>query len=160
MRTLICTLLWLFVSLCNNAFAQDENIKYYNIDVKGVPIGATVSESDILDKFGKPTRTELQDGEDGTLVWYYYGDSYLLFENGTFIEFTICDSQLQIMTRYFSGGIRVGDDISVFQNFEHGDLVLVNEDLGRYKLVDDSDTSLVIRTQGDRIEKFHFHFLS
>lgn len=160
MRKFICLLFFVILtSLGYSLGAQEKTGRFYKIDVNGVPLSAHVTKSQVIQKFGHPDRYEQQDSEFGLAEYYYYGDGYLLFENQEFIEFTVTKPEFRLLTIYFNGGIRVGDPLNVFDNFEGGDLILSDEDSQEYMIVNDSDSHLEITADNGKIKSFHFHYL-
>ena len=121
--------------------------RFYDLDVNGVEIHDSLTKEDFIEKFGVPTKYY---NDDGRYDWpgesvergCHYGKNYFETNGGEFWEFYIYDPEYKVMTRYFDGGVSVGDHISIFKGFTDG--VLHQRDVerwgpGHYQLLNGSD---------------------
>lgn len=114
----------------------------YHLDVNGVAIGTKLSQQQFIDLFGEPDQIFNQDGGLGIEVGFKYGRNGFETLNGVFWEFHIYDSCYKVMTKYFDGGVGVGDHISIFKGFNNGVLYQRNPKQwgeNSYELLNGSD---------------------
>ncbi len=102
-----------------------------DLDVKGVYIGATYTQAQVQAKWGTPTKYLSHTSEFGLNEEYTYAQDQLINifcfgEDGVFHSFTIETSNFAVYTA-FSGGIKVGDNISRVQAIGLGTPVLKSD---------------------------------
>jgi hypothetical protein len=108
-----------------------------DLDVKGVYIGGIYTQAQVQAAWGTPTKYWSGITEFGYLneAYVYTKDqlnnSFLFGEDGIFHTFTIRTSNFPVYTT-FSGGIKVGDNISRVQTIGLGTPVLESD--GKYYL--------------------------
>lgn len=100
--------------------AQDVDMMLFDRDVNGAKIGTKMTKEQVIGMFGEPDKYVYHDnGEDGKGE-YYYGKSYLHFNNDTFDAFYLADAFLIALTNHIDGGLKVGDSISKLDSFKYG----------------------------------------
>ena len=119
----------------------------------------------VIEKFGTPDEYYNEDGRYDA-EWqergYRYGNNYIETCDGEFWMFEIRDTRFKVLTKYFDGGVGVGDHISVFKGFKDG--MLYQRDPKRfgeyyYEIADASDGYFCFRTDPDGyIEYFVYTF--
>lgn len=116
MKTTYKTLLIVWASLLTTPlFSQSGYLRATHMDVKGIFIGGTYAKTQLESKWGVATKYKSSMSEFGLDEMYYYNDTWFKFsDNGIFIEFVIRSSHFPVLTTY-SGGIKVGDNISRIQ---------------------------------------------
>ena len=124
MKTIITTIIFTtLMMLPFSGFSQSESRLGYTqattMDVRGVFIGGTYTRTQVQAHWGVPTQYRSHMSENGLDEVYDYGvgqnnSQFLFGENGVFHSFVIGSSDFPVYTR-FSGGIRVGDNISRVQ---------------------------------------------
>ena len=125
----------------------------YDLDVNGVYVGKSMNGRELVKLFGEPD--EVINAEAGKYgeVGYIYGDTYLELLKGRFLEFHIYDPSFKVMSAYFDDGLKVGDHISVFDDFTDGVLQQRNPKIwgpNQYQLIaDDRDCYLNVVTDDD-----------
>ena len=97
-----------------NASAQES----YKVDVKHVTLYEKLTKEEIVEKFGEPDNYYISDDENLAAVVeiYEYGENALLFMDHEFEGFEIRDQRWSVMNDCFCGGLKVGDNISVFHD--------------------------------------------
>ena len=90
-----------------------------DLDVRGVHIGGRYTRAQVQARWGVPTTYRSSVSDRGLNEVYDYGvgqnnSQFLFGENGFFHSFVIASRDFTVLTR-FSGGIRVGDNISRVQ---------------------------------------------
>lgn len=141
-----------------------ENL-WTDIDVNGVPLWSALTKEQVIEKFGTPDEYYNEDGrydDDCKERGYRYGNNYIETCDGEFWMFEIRDTRFKVLTKYFDGGVGVGDHISVFKGFKDG--MLYQRDPKRfgeyyYEIADASDGYFCFRTDPDGyIEYFVYTF--
>ena len=103
-----------------------------DMDVNGVFIGGTYTKTQVTAKWGTPTSYWSATAECGLEERYYYTTNLFCFSyNGIFETFNINTSNFVVFTA-FSGGIKVGDNISRISTIGLGTPVLQSD--GTYHL--------------------------
>lgn len=81
-------------------------------DVRGVPLGITMSKERIVHTFGIPDDYISSDSGDlGLDERFYYGQNVLIFDNSNFIGFVIGDDRWPVLLTILPEGVKVGDSI-------------------------------------------------
>ncbi len=84
------------------------------IAVNGVNIFSKMTKSEVIAKFGEPTKYKYYDSQDnGVDEWYYYSESHLVFKENYFIEFSISDNRFALTLDGLDRNVAVGDKFSV-----------------------------------------------
>ena len=115
-------------------FSQLGYTQATDMDVNGVFIGGTYSKIQVEAKWGIPTQYRSNTSENGLNEIYDYSinqanNQFQFNENGVFNTFTIRTTNFAVYTA-FSGGIKVGDNISRLQAIGLGAPVLKSD--GKY----------------------------
>jgi hypothetical protein len=138
MKTIIQKILCaVLISLPNYGLAQTLGYtQATDIDVNGIFIGGTYTKAQVQAQWGGATQYWSNMSENGLDESYDYSinqlnNQFLFGENGTFHTFNIRVSNFAVYTA-FSGGIKVGDNISRIQSIGLGTPVLQSN--GAYKL--------------------------
>jgi hypothetical protein len=140
-------------------FSQLHEAHTSDLDVKGVYIGSVYTQAQVQAKWGTPTTYWSGTSETGLDEEYTYtqGQLFNFFrfsENGIFHSFTIQTSTFSIYTT-FSGGIKVGDNISRVQAIGLGTPVLESD--GKYYLYRNNyDDPLVFKHSNGVITQISF----
>lgn len=118
----------------------------YHLDVNGVAIGTKLSQQQFIALFGEPdqifNQEEVDDDGLGAEVGFRYGKNGFETLDQVFWEFHIYDSCYKVLTKYFDGGVSVGDHISIFKGFQSGVLYQRNPKRwgeNSYELLNGSD---------------------
>ena len=132
-KLLVCVAL---ILLPYYGFSQSRYAHTTDLDVKGVYIGATYTQTQVVAKWGTPTRywsgtSEFGLNEEYTYIQDQLYNTFSFGEDGVFHSFTIETSNFAVYTT-FSGGIKVGDNISRIQAIGLGTPVLKSD--GKYYL--------------------------
>lgn len=110
----------------------------YQVDIDGVMLYTSMTKVEVIAQFGEPDNYYIND--DGSLVClvetYVYGDNTLSFTDNYLNGFYICDKRWAVMNDIFVGGLKVGDNISVFDNIEHLQLLKHNRLPDTYLILD------------------------
>ena len=117
--------------------------RFYHLDVNGISVGDTLSQKQFISLFGEPD--QIFDHDDwglGIELGFKYDRNGFETLDGVFNAFYIYDPCYKVLTRYFDGGVKVGDHISIFKGFQDG--VLYQRDPERwgnhsYELLNGSD---------------------
>lgn len=151
-QKLICAILFL---LPYYGFAQSGYTQATSLDVNGVFIGGTYTKTQIETEWGIPTQYRSSMSEFGLDEVYNYSDNQFRFsDNGIFHSFYIKTSNFTVYTS-FSGGIKVGDNISRVQAIGLGTPILQMD--GTYRLNrNNSDDSFVFRHSNGIITQISF----
>ena len=137
-QTIICAAL---LVLPHYGFSQSLGYtQVTDMDVKGVFIGGTYTKVQVEAKWGTATKYRSNMSENGLNEIYDYltnqlNNQFQFNENGIFNTFTISTSDFPVYTA-FSGGIKVGDNISRIQAIGLGTPVVQNN--GDYYLYGNS----------------------
>ena len=151
-KTLICTV---FVLLPYFGFSQSGYSKATNMDVNGIFIGGTYTKTQVVAKWGTPTQYRSNTSEFGINETYHYSNSIFYFsDNGIFESFYISTSNFAVYTA-FSGGIKVGDNISRIQAIGLGTPVL-QKDGAYYLNRNNIDDPLIFRQTNGIITQIVF----
>lgn len=117
--------------------------RFYHLDVNGVSIGDTLSQKEFIALFGEPDQIfDKGEGGAGYEMGFKYARNGFETTDGVFNAFFIYDPCYKVMTRYFDGGVKVGDHISIFKGFQDGVLYQLDpKEWGKhsYKLLNGSD---------------------
>ena len=117
--------------------------RFYHLDVNGVSIDDTLSQKEFIALFGEPDQIfDKGDGGAGYEMGFKYARNGFETTDGVFNAFFIYDPCYKVMTRYFDGGVKVGDHISIFKGFQDGVLYQLDpKEWGKhsYKLLNGSD---------------------
>jgi hypothetical protein len=132
-KLLVCAAL---ILLPYYGYSQSGYTQATDMDVDSVYIGGTYTQAQVQAKWGTPTNYRSHMSEIGLDEEYIYAQDQLsnLFrfgEGGIFHSFTIETSNFPVYTT-FSGGIKVGDNISRVQAIGLGTPVLESD--GKYYL--------------------------
>ena len=129
-RIIICAT---FLLLPYLGFSQSWYTQATDLDVNGVFIGGTYTKTQVEAKWGgTPTKYRSGTSEFGLDEEYYYTTNVFRFSyNGNFQIFYIDTSNFSVYTA-FSGGIKVGDNISRISAIGLGTPVLQSD--GSYHL--------------------------
>lgn len=148
------TILFVFaVMSLNDVYAQDVDSLLFTRDVNGVRIGTEMSREQIINIFGTPDEYICHDdGTDGKGEAYYYGKTRIHFTDNIFDEFYVCDTTFNVLTIQIKGGLKVGDSISVLDNFKYGKPKKKKE--GYYRLFVDSDNPIHLIVENGIIKGF------
>jgi len=137
-------------------FSQSGYTKATDLDVKGVFIGGKYTKSQVEAKWGTSTKYRSSMSEFGLDEVYDYSDNQFLFsDSGIFNSFFIKTSNFSVYTA-FSGGIKVGDNISRVQTIGLGTLVLQKDGTYRLNRNNKSDDSLVFKHTNGVITQISF----
>ena len=143
-RQYIKTLI-LIISLFNisvNLSAQNVDMMLFNRDVNGIEVGTILTKYILIAKFGDPTRYIEQDsGDNGINKWYYFG--------------SIVDSSFVAFTNHVKGGLKIGDPISLLDNFKYG--APEKETDTCYILFHTADNPVYIYVENDIIVAINYH---
>lgn len=152
-QKLVCATL--LILLPYYGFAQLGYTQVTSMDVNGIFIGGTYNKTQVETKWGVPTQYRSSMSEFGLDEVYVYSDNQFLFgDNGIFHSFYIRTSNFAVYTA-FSGGVKVGDNISRIQAIGLGTPVLQKD--GTYRLNrNDSDDSLVFKHSNGIIIQISF----
>jgi len=133
MKTIIKTIIYAALTMLPySVFSQSGYTSATDLDVKGIFVGGTYTKTQVQTKWGTPTKYWSGMSEFGLDEEYCYSNSLFRFsDNGIFVEFYIKTSNFPVCTA-FSGGIKVGDNISRIQAIGLGTPVLQND--GTYYL--------------------------
>lgn len=157
-RQYIKTLI-LIISLFNisvNLSAQNVDMMLFNRDVNGIEVGTILTKDILIAKFGDPTRYIEQDsGDNGINKWYYFGDNYFHVKDDVFDEFSIVDSSFVAFTNHVKGGLKIGDPISLLDNFKYG--APKKETDTCYILFHTADNPVYIYVENDIIVAINYH---
>ena len=136
-------------------FSQSGYKQATDMDVNGIFIGGIYTKTQIEVKWGTPTQYRSSMSEFGLNEIYDYSDNQFLFsDNGVFNSFYIKTPNFAVYTT-FSGGIKVGDNISKIQAIGLGIPILQND--GTYHLNrNNSDDSLVFKHSNNIITQISF----
>ena len=133
--------------------AQEVDMMLYERDVNGVKIGTFMSKDQVIAIFGEPDyihRDEPAEGIDKLFnqvnELYYYGESYLQFEDNIFIGFCLRDTSIRALANHVTGGISVGDSLTVFSDFKYG--MPKKKNNKTYVLFYDSDNPVYLIVEG------------
>lgn len=89
----------------------------YKVDVNHVPVYEKLTKDEIVERFGEPDDYRItDDGVFGFAEVYVYGENKLLFMDHEFEGFDIHDQSWSVMNDSFPGGLKIGDNISVFND--------------------------------------------
>jgi hypothetical protein len=155
-KLLVCVAL---ILLPFYGFPQLLNAQATDLDVDSVYIGGTYTQAQVQAKWGTPTTYWSGTSESGLDEEYVYiqnllYDSFLFGEDGIFHSFTIETSNFSVYTA-FSGGIKVGDNISRVQAIGLGTPVLESD--GKYYLYRNNyDDPLVFKHSNGVITQISF----
>jgi len=131
--------LFVFVALImlpHCGFSQSGYTQATDMDVDSVYIGGTYTQAQVQEKWGTPTRYWSGTSEFGLDEEYTYTQNQLInlfrfSDDGIFVFFYIRTSNFSVYTA-FSGGIKVGDNISRIEAIGLGTPVLKSN--GKYYL--------------------------
>ncbi|MFA5850446.1 MAG: hypothetical protein WC833_11260 [Bacteroidales bacterium] len=161
MKTIAQTI-FVFVALIllpHYGFSQLRYAQTTTLDVKGVFIGATYTQTQVVAKWGTPTEYWSGTSECGLNEEYIYiqdqrSNLFRFGDDGFFHAFFIETSNFPVYTT-FSGGIKVGDNISRVQAIGLGTPVLKSD--GKYYLNrNNSDDPLVFEHSNGVITRISF----
>jgi len=126
-----------------------------DMDVNGIFIGGTYTKAQVEAKWGTPTKYWSGTSENGLNEEYSYSNNLFRFsENGVFETFNIKTSNFAVYTA-FSGGIKVGDNISRIKAIGFGTPVLQSD--GTYWLNrNNSDDPLIFYQSNGVITRIYF----
>ncbi|MCL2561280.1 MAG: hypothetical protein FWE10_03030 [Rikenellaceae bacterium] len=145
-----------FLMLPYYGFSQSGYTSATDMDVKGVFIGGTYTKAQVEAKWGVPTKYWSNMSEFGLDEAYNYqpGNLFRFSDNGIFESFYVRTSNFPVYTA-FSGGIKVGDNISRIQAIGLGTPVLKSD--GTYHLNrNNSDDPLVFKHTNGIITEISF----
>ena len=116
--------------------------RFYHLDVNGVSISDTLSQKEFIALFGEPDQIFIDEWELGVTLGFKYDRNGFETLDGVFWAFYIYDPCYKVLTRYFDGGVKIGDHISIFKGFQDG--VLYQRDSKKwgkhsYELLNGSD---------------------
>ena len=136
-------------------YSQSGYTSATDMDVKGIFIGGKYTKTQVEAKWGVPTKYWSGMSEFGLDEEYSYSDNLFRFsDNGVFNSFYIKTSSFAVYTA-FSGGIKVGDNISRIQAIGLGTPVLQSN--GNYHLNrNNSDDPLVFKHSNGVITQISF----
>ncbi len=131
----------------------------YAQDIEGVEINTKKTQEQVIAKFGKPDRLEINDAdwpEGSKIRYYHYGKNHIVFTDYEgLIEFGVVDNRFAIIKNYINGGIKVGDPLSKIQNLNiHGPLKLrrrAEDGTLTYNLFTENDDLLRILVKNGKI---------
>ncbi len=135
----------------------------YKVDVNHVPVYEKLTRAEIVEKFGEPDDYRItDDGLVGFEEIYVYGENALLFMDHEFEGFVIHDQSWSVMNDSFPGGLKVGDDISVFN--DKNQLKLLNHErlADKFWILDDPlpenapDTYIMITVSENKISAISY----
>jgi len=156
-KTIICATL---ILLPHYGFSQLLGYtKATDLDVKGIFIGGTYTKAQVQAKWGTPTFYNSSTSENGLDEIYDYSvgqlySQFLFSENGIFHSFSINTPDFPVYTA-FSGGIKVGDNISRIQAIGLGTPELQSD--GSYYLFrSDWDDPLIFKHSNGVITQIWF----
>jgi len=140
-------------------FSQSRYARTTDIDVNGVFIGATYTQAQVQAKWGTPTRywsgtSEFGLNEEYTYIQDQLYNTFSFGEDGVFHSFIIETSNFAVYTT-FSGGIKVGDNISRVQAIGLGTPVL-KSDVKYYLLRNNYDDAIVFEHSNGVITRISF----
>ena len=127
-------------------FSQLGYTQATDMDVNGIFIGGTYIKTQVTAKWGTPTQYRSSTSETGLDELYDYSinqmnNQFQFNENGVFNTFSIRTQNFVVYTA-FSGGIKVGDNISRIQAIGLGTPVLQSD--GTYHLHRNNSTDPLI----------------
>jgi hypothetical protein len=115
----------------------------YPLDLNNLILFNVYQKDSIIAKIGQPSSYNSYSTEFGLSEEYTYGNSLLVFtKNGMFTGFILKDTTFTIYSVYISGGIRVGDPLSKFQQLGFGRVEIENQ--GTYLFYDNPKCALPI----------------
>lgn len=158
-------LIVIFVALLESLYilsAQEVDLMLYDRDVNGVEIGTVLTEEQIVEIFGEPDYIHVDYPAEGmdelfnvVNKLYYYGNSYVHFEDNEFIGFCLRDSTIQALTNHIENGIRIGDNLSILDDFKYGKPQLYDNDT--YILFYTSDNPVYLIVENGIIVGIDYH---
>ena len=90
-------------------------------DLNGVKINAVMNCEQVISKFGEPSKyAERDSGDLGVDKYYYYGESYLHFNDDKLVGFCLRDPAFLALTADVDGGLKIGDSLSRLDDFKYG----------------------------------------
>ncbi len=138
MKTIVQKLLFYIalILLPYYGYSQSGYTQATDMDVDSVYIGGTYTQTQVQEEWGAPTKYRSNTSEFGLNEEYTYAQDQLInlfrfSDNGIFVSFHIRTSNFAVYTA-FSGGIKVGDNISRIQAIGLGTPVLESD--GKYYL--------------------------
>lgn len=136
----------------------------YEVDIDGIMLNSSMTKEEVIAKFGEPDSYYIND--DGSLVGlvetYVYGDNTLSFMNNELNGFYICDERWPVMNDIFVGGLKVGDNICVFDKKEQLQLLKHNRLPDTYWILDNPihestpDFNVMITLSDNRITSISY----
>jgi len=150
-KSLVCTALML---LPYYGFSQILSYtQATSMDINGIFIGGKYTKIQVEAKWGSPTQYGSNTSENGLNEFYNYtinqiNNQFLFAENGIFHTFNIRTSSFAVYTA-FSGGIKVGDNISRIQAIGLGTPILQSN--GTYHLRRNNSTDPLVFSHSNGI---------
>lgn len=111
----------LTIATCSMSMGQEVDMMLYNRDVNGVEIGDILKYHQVVLIFGDPSYyNENDSGDLGVNKHYYYGENCFHFKDDEFIGFSLFDASFAALTNHIESGLKVGDKLSILDNFKYG----------------------------------------
>lgn len=116
----IVLLALLMIGFANISEGQE---KGYPLDLDKLILYKVYQKDSVIAKLGQPDKYSSNKSEFGLNEEYYFGENMLHFsEDGVFSGFALLDRRFAIFSSFVPGGIRVGDQVSKFQQMNFGRL--------------------------------------
>lgn len=116
----IVLLALLIIGFANISEGQE---KGYPLDLDKLILYKVYQKDSVIAKLGQPDKYSSNKSEFGLNEEYYFGENMLHFsEDGVFSGFALLDRRFAIFSSFVPGGIRVGDQVSKFQQMNFGRL--------------------------------------
>lgn len=116
----IVVLIVIMLGFANISEGQE---KGYPLDLDKLILYKVYQKDSVIAKLGQPDKYSSNKSEFGLNEEYYFGENMLHFsEDGVFSGFALLDRRFAIFSSFVPGGIRVGDQVSKFQQMNFGRL--------------------------------------
>lgn len=113
----------LIVIMLGFANISEGQEKGYPLDLDKLILYKVYQKDSVIAKLGQPDKYSSNKSEFGLNEEYYFGENMLHFsEDGVFSGFALLDRRFAIFSSFVPGGIRVGDQVSKFQQMNFGRL--------------------------------------
>jgi len=90
-------------------------------DVNGLQAGVRYTRKQVEAALGKPDKYLCHDSEFGLDEEYQYGKSTFRFgQDGILVSFYVADRKFKVLSKMMKEGVKVGDRLSVLDNFVYG----------------------------------------
>jgi hypothetical protein len=116
----IALLVFMMFGSANDGRAQTKEVF---LDFENLILYKVYKKDSVIAKLGQPDKYSSNKSEFGLNEEYYFGENMLHFsEDGVFTGFALLDRRFAIFSSFVPDGIRVGDQVSKFQQMSFGKL--------------------------------------